>query len=107
MVEHEIVHLPERVLVGRSLCSFGCKLSVGVDVVQRQVPPDIADFLFEIAEELADDRLRLPAIRTLEVPVLDDRDGPVGRATNVVAFRVDVDVEVDERLGGSEQCADP
>ena len=77
VVEHEVVHLPERVLVGRGLCGLGGKLSMGVDVVQRQVSPDIADLCAEIAEELADDRFRLPAIGTLEVSVLEQRHGRI------------------------------
>ena len=100
------MHLPERALVGGGLGRLRGELGVGVDVVQRQVPPDVAD-VAELAQELADDRLRLPAVGALEVAVLDDRDRRLDRAANVVALRVDVDVEVDERLGGSEQRADP
>ena len=69
-----------------------------MDVVQRQVPPDVAD-VAEVAQQLADDRLGLPAVGALEVAVLDDRDGRLERPANVVALGVDVDVEVDERLG--------
>jgi ssRNA-specific RNase YbeY (16S rRNA maturation enzyme) len=72
-----------------------------VDIVQRQVSPDVAD-IAKVAEELADDRLRLTAVGAFEIAVLDNRDRRVDRSTNVVALGVDVDVEVDERLGGSE-----
>ena len=100
------MHLPEGALIGRGLGGLGGELGVGVDVVQRQVPPDVAD-VGEVAEQLAHDRLRLPAVGTLEVAVLDDRDRCVDRPADVVALRVDVDVEVDERLGGAEEGADP
>ena len=70
------------------------------------MPPDVAD-VAEIAEQLADDRFRLPAVRALEVAVLDDRHRRVDRPANVVALRVHVDVEVDERLRGPEQGPDP
>ena len=77
-----------------------------MDVVQRQVPPDVAH-VAELPQELADDRFGLSAVGALEVPVLDDRDQCVDRAAEVIPLGVDVDVEVDERLGSSEQSADP
>ena len=73
------MHLPERALVGGGLRRLGGELGVRVDVGQRQVPPDVAD-VAEVAEELADDRLGLPAVRALEVAVLDERDRRVDRA---------------------------
>ena len=106
VVEQEVVHLPERALVGGRFRGLRGELRVRVDVVERQVPPDVAD-VAEVAQQLADDRLRLPAVRALEVAVLDHRDGRVERPADVVALRVDVDVEVDERLGRAEQGADP
>ena len=65
------MHLPERALVGGRLGRPGGELRVRVDVVQRQVPPDVAD-VAEVAQQLAHDRLGLPAVGTLEVAVLDD-----------------------------------
>ena len=105
MREQEVVHLPEGALVGGGLRRLRGELGVRVDVVERQVPPDVAD-VAEVAQQLAHDRLRLPAVRALEVAVLDDRDRRVERPANVVALRVDVDVEIDERLGRAEQRAD-
>src|SRR4051794_24802322 len=106
MVEQEVVQLPEGSLVRGGLRRLRRELRVRVDVVQRQVPPDVADFA-EVAQELADDRLRPPAVRALEVAVLDDGDGRVTRSpADVIALRLDVDVEVDERLGRPEQRAD-
>jgi hypothetical protein len=101
--EQEIVHLPERALVGGGLGGFRGELGAGMDVVQRQVPPDVAH-VTEITEELADDRLRLPAVGAFEIAVLDDRDRRLDRSANVVALRVDIDVEVDDRLRGPEQA---
>ena len=77
-----------------------------MDVAERQVPPDVPH-VGEVGEELADDRLGLPAVRALEVAVLDDGDGRVDRPANVIPLRVDVDVEVDDRLRRAEQRADP
>ena len=70
------------------------------------MPPDVAD-VAEVAQELAHDRLGLPAVRALEVAVLDDRHRRVERPADVVALGIDVDAEVDERLRGTEQRADP
>ena len=100
------MHLPERALGGRSLGGFCGHLGVRVDVGQRQVPPHVAD-IDEVAEQFADDRLRLPAVRALEVAVLDDGHRCLERAADMVTFRVDVAVEVDERLRRAEQRADP
>src|ERR687891_2009738 len=66
------------------------------------MPPDVGD-VAELAEELADDWLCLATVFAFEVAVLDDGDRRVDRPAHVVALRVDVDVEVDERLAGSEQ----
>ena len=73
-----------------------------MDVGQRQVPPDVAD-VAEVAQQLAHDRLGPAAVGTLEVAVLDDGDRRFDRAADVVALRVDVDVEVGQRFGGPEQ----
>ena len=77
-----------------------------MDVIERQMPPDVADFA-EISEELADDRFGLPAVGALEIAVLDNRNRRVQWPANVVPLRVDIEVEVDERLRGAEQGADP
>jgi hypothetical protein len=69
------------------------------------VPPDVAD-VGEVAQQLAHDRLGPAAERALEIAVLDHGDGRVDGATDVVALRTDVDVEIDDRLGGPEQRAD-
>jgi hypothetical protein len=103
--EQEIVHLPEGVLFARGLRSFRGELGAGVDVVQRQMPPDVAD-VAEFAQELADDRFRHSAVGAFKVAVLDDCHRCDDRAAHVVALRVDVDVEVGQRLRSSEQRAD-
>src|SRR6266508_4585723 len=116
VAEQEIVHFPEGPLVGRGFGGFRGELGARADVVQRQMAPDVADVhpraqlaaeAAEIAEELPDDWFRPPAVRAFEVAVLDNRDRSVDRPTHVVTLRVDVDVEVDKRLGGSEEGADP
>ena len=68
--------------------------------------PDVAD-VAEVTEELTHDRLGTPAIRALEVAVLDHCHRSVERPADAIAFRVDVDVEVDERLGGAQEGTNP
>src|SRR4051794_41960874 len=58
VVEQQVVHRPERVLCGGSLCSLGSELGVGMDVVQRQGAPDVSD-VAELPQQLPDQRLRL------------------------------------------------
>src|SRR5918992_5406870 len=77
-----------------------------MDIVQRQVAPDVAD-VAEVAQELSDERLGLSAVGAFKVAVLDDCDGCFKRPADVVAFRIDLDVEIDERLVGAEQGAYP
>ena len=104
--EEQVVHLPERALVGGGLARLGRELGGQVDVVQRQVAPDVLQVAVA-GEQLADDGLGLPAERALEVAVLDDRDRRVVGPTRVVAFRIDVEVEIGERLGTACERGDP
>src|SRR5918996_4388001 len=64
MVEQEVVHLPERALVGGRLRGLGGELGMRVDVGERQVPPDV-HAVAELAEELTDDPPRLAAVGAL------------------------------------------
>src|SRR5215217_3270613 len=73
---------------------------------QRQVAPDVAD-VAEVAQELSDERLGLSAVGAFEVAVLDDCDGCFDRPADVVAFWINLNVEVDERLVGAEQGVYP
>ena len=59
-----------------------------VDVVERQVAPDVAQ-VAEVGEQVPDDRLGPAAVRALEVAVLEQRDGRLDRAADVVALGVD------------------
>jgi hypothetical protein len=43
MVEQQVVHFPERALVRGGLRRLGRSLRVRMDVVERQVAPDVAD----------------------------------------------------------------
>ena len=78
-----------------------------MDVVERQVPPDIADVAAVGGEQLADDLLGLAAVRALEVPVLEERHGGVRRSPDVVACRIDIVGEVEDVLGGPRELAGP
>ena len=77
-----------------------------MDVVQREMPPDVAQ-VTEVAEQLADDRLGLAAVGALEIAVLDDRHGRLRRPSDVVASGIDGIVQVDDHVRGSEQRPDP
>ena len=103
--EQQVVHLPEPALGAGGLRRLGGELRARVHVVQRQVPPDVAE-VAELGEQLADDRLGLPAERALEVAVLDERHRGLLGAADVVALGVDGDREVDQQLGRPEQRAD-
>ena len=106
MVEEQIVHLPERSLLARRLARLRRDLRVRVHVAQRQVAPDVAQ-VGKAAQQLAQHRLGLTTVRTLEVGVLDERDRRFRRATDVVTVGVDVDREVDDQLHPSGQGARP
>ena len=43
VLEEQVVHLPERALIGGGLGGLGGELGMRVDVVERQVSPDVAD----------------------------------------------------------------
>jgi hypothetical protein len=62
------MHRPERALVSGGL---GGELGMGVDVVEREVPPDVPDVAMA-GEQFSDGRLGLAAVGALEVAVLDD-----------------------------------
>ena len=105
--EQPVVHLPERALRRRRLRRLGRHLGVRVDVGERKVPPDVAQLVAERVEQLADDDLRLPAVRALVVAVLDERDGRGLRAADVVALGIDVVGEVEQRVRGAADLARP
>ena len=98
VVEQQVVHLPERSLLGGRLGRLGRELRARVDVGQRQVAPDVAD-VAEVGEQLADDRLGPAAVRALEVAVLDDASParPRARACGRARGRPST-YEVDDRL---------
>src|SRR5213076_488775 len=106
MLEEQIVHLPEGALFRRSLGRLRRDLPMGMDVAQRQMPPDVPH-VAELPQELADDGLGPAAVWTLEVAVLDQRDECLPRASEMIALWFDLDVEVDHALGGAEQASDP
>ena len=87
------------------LRGLGGELRVGVDVVEREVAPDVAHVVAERRQQLTDHLLGLPAVGALEVAVLDERDGRVVGAADVVALGVDVLGEVEDVLGGAGDLA--
>src|ERR1700751_2247576 len=81
------------------------QLRAGVDVVEREVAPHVAHVVAVRTEQLADDALSLPAVRTLEVAVLDERHRRVVGAANVVAVGVDLIDQVEDVVGGAPNLA--
>ena len=100
------MHLPEGSLLGGGLRRFGGQQRVRVDIGERQMAPDVAD-VGEVAEQLAHDGFRLPAVGALEVAVLDNRDVRLKRPADVVALQVDVDIEIDHLLSSAEERTEP
>src|SRR3954447_16057548 len=90
VVEQSVVHLPKSALFAGCLGCLGRQLGVWVHVVQRQVPPDVAQVVVERDQQLAHDNFGLAAVGALVIPVLHQRDGRVVGAADVVARRVDV-----------------
>jgi hypothetical protein len=58
-----------------------------VDVVEGQVPPDVAK-ITEVAEQFAHHWLSLAAVGALEVSIFHQRDRRVLGATDVVSLRI-------------------
>src|SRR5262245_22504598 len=81
------MHRPECTLFGGCLGRLCRQLSVGMNVGEGEVPPNIAD-VAEVSEQLANDRLGLTAVWALEVAVLDERDQCVLWPADVVALGV-------------------
>src|SRR5919106_3219923 len=69
VADKEIVHWPERPLCCGGLGRLGRQLRLRVDVAQREVAPDVAQFGREVGEQLTDRRLRPAAVGALEVSV--------------------------------------
>ena len=109
LVGHQrVVHLPEGALRRRRLARLRRQLGVRVDVLQRQVAEDVAQAAAVVhVEQFADRRLGAAAVGALEVGVLDQGDGAGRVAADVVALRVDVVGEVDDRVGGAAQLLEP
>ena len=107
VVHQHVVHLPELALDGRRLGGLGGQLRVRVDLGERQVPEDETQ-LAVLADHPADGGLCLPAVRALEVTVLDEGDeGVLLRAADVVALRVDRHRQVGDRGCRAEQRPQP
>ncbi len=105
--EQLLVHLPERALRARRLRGLSRELGVWMHVGERQMAPHVPDLIAEGREQLADHRLRLPAVRALEVAVFEQRDRRIVRPAHVVALVVDRLGEVDDRLRSAEERAEP
>src|ERR1700686_5475578 len=107
MLEQDVVHLPEAALRGGSLRGLSGDLRVWGHFVERQVAPDVAHFITERGQQLADDSLRLSAVRALEVAVLEQRDARVVWSADVVALGIDLLGEVAQVLGRARELTRP
>src|ERR1017187_6069874 len=99
------MHLPEGAVVSSGLSGLGGDLGVGVDVVEREVPPHVPDIAVA-GQQVPDDGLGLAAVGAFEVAVLDDGDQCPRGAADPVDSRVDRCAEIGDDLGGAEQGAD-
>lgn len=83
VTEEQIVHLQEPILARRRLCRFGSRLSMRVDLAEREVPEYDLDSgaTVQQATDLAD---RLGGVRALEIAVHHQLRAP-GDASGVVA----------------------
>src|SRR6266498_1724424 len=106
VLKEQVMHFPERALHGRRLGSLRGELGVRVDVVEREMPPCVAQ-VAEVGEQFAHDRFRLAAVGALEIAVLNDGDRRFLGSAQVVAGRVDGYGKIDDYLGCPEQRADP
>ena len=97
------MHLPEGALRSGRFGGFGSEPRLRMYVGQREMP-DVSQ-VADLSEKLADGRLGLPAVGALEVAVLDQRHGCVGRSADVVSLRVDRLDEVDDDARRAEQQA--
>ena len=105
VAEEHVVHLPEAALGGCCLGGLGGQLSVRVHVIEREMTPYVAHVIAMVGEQFADDLLRLAAVGALKVAVLDEGDGRIVRATDVVTRRVDVLGEVEDVVRGAAELA--
>ena len=107
VAEQQVVHLPELALGGGGLGRLGGHLGARVDVVERQVAPDVAHVVAVGRQQLADHLLGLTAVGALEVAVLEQRHRRVLGTADVVALGVDVLGEIEDVLGGAADLARP
>ena len=107
VVEQSVVHLPKSALCAGRLCCLGRQLGAGVHVVQRQVPPDVAQVVPERDQQLAYDNFGLAAVGALVIAVLHERHGRVFAASDVIARGVDVVGQIRDVLGGPRDLARP
>ena len=68
------------------------------------MPPHIPH-IAEVGEQRADGRLRLAAVRTFEISILNDSHRRLPWAAQVVAIGIDRHGEVGDDLGGAEERA--
>src|ERR1700722_2410615 len=100
--QQHVVELPELALRRGRLSCFGGELRTGMNIVEREVAPHVTEVVAERGEQLAHDRLRLPAVRALEVAVLDQSDERVVRSADMVASRIHVVGKVENVRGGAD-----
>jgi hypothetical protein len=86
ILEEQGVHLPEPALRAGRLGRFGGAGGVRMDLAQREVPVRELQPWTEGLLHRLDDRIGRPAVGALEVAILHERRGRVGRTGDVVAL---------------------
>src|SRR5204863_3367145 len=79
VVEH-VVHLPKPSLRCGRLRRLGSVLGVRVRLAERKIAENEAEPLAHIAAQVLNDGMRTPAMRTLEIAILDERHRSLARA---------------------------
>jgi hypothetical protein len=96
MREEAIVHLPEPSLRAGGLGGLRRGGGTGMQIRHRKVPEHEPEPVAEALEQVQHHGIGLAAVRALEVAVLDQRHGGVGRAAHVISRDID---------GRGERCS--
>src|SRR5207344_1287140 len=86
VLRQQVVHRPELVLGTGCFRRLSRQLGVRMNLQQREVAEDEADTMLESPQQHLYRRVRLCAIRTLEVSVLDQDDAGAFRTEDVIGL---------------------
>jgi hypothetical protein len=86
VLEQCVVHLPEPSLRTRCLCGFGSVLRVRMRLRERKMTEHESEAIVHHSPHILDDWMRTPAMRALEIAVLDERHRRCPRSDGVILF---------------------